>query len=41
LARNTARWFGAVMFGGFGKGKRGSLLDNAPLRQLLKPPEAQ
>ncbi|HSB96581.1 MAG TPA: patatin-like phospholipase family protein [Spongiibacteraceae bacterium] len=36
LVRNTLRWFGAVMFGGFGKGKRGSLLDSAPLRKLLK-----
>jgi NTE family protein len=33
---NTLRWFTAVMFGGFGKGKRGSLLDNSPLHKLLK-----
>jgi NTE family protein len=36
LLINTLRWLGAIMFGGFGKGKRGSLLDNTPLRKLLK-----
>jgi NTE family protein len=36
LLLNTLRWFGAMLLGGFGKGKRGSLLDNTPLHRLLR-----